>query len=135
MTYDVRIIPIREFMRTDISGELDVAATREMLSQIMQACKRENMTRILIDCREGSTHSTVTDVWTLAKDLESLGVIRENRIAVLNRPKDGFDRAAFLELCAVNRGYHLRAFRDFEGAFMWLISEQPSGQAIADRTS
>jgi hypothetical protein len=133
MSYDVRVIAIREFMKTDITGELDVAATREMLSQIMAACKRENITRILIDCREASTHSTVTDVWTLAKDLGSLGVSHENRIAVLNRPKDGFDRAAFLELCAANRGYHMRAFREFEGAFMWLVSEQHTAEAIADR--
>lgn len=132
MTYDVRVIPIREFMKTDITGELDVAATREMLSQIMAACKKENMTRILIDCREASTHSTVADVWTLARDLGSLGVSHENRIAMLNRPKDGFDRAAFLELCAGNRGYHMRAFRDFEGAFAWLVSEQPSDEAFTD---
>ena len=126
MTYDVRVIPIREFLKTDVTGELDVAATREMLSKLMAACKREKITRILIDCREASTHSTVTEVWTLARDLGDLGVTRDNRVAVLNRPKDSFDRGAFLELCATNRGYHLRAFREFEGAFAWLTSEQPS---------
>ena len=83
------------FMKTDIRGELDVAETREMLSQIMTACKGEDITRILIDCREASSHSTVTDVWTLARDLGSLGVTRENRVAILNRPKDGFDRRRF----------------------------------------
>ena len=85
MAYDVRVIPIREFMKTDVTGELDVAETRKMLSQIMTACKRENITRILIDCREASSHSTVTDVWTLARDLGSLGVTHENRVAVLRK--------------------------------------------------
>ena len=101
-------------------------------SQIMAACKRDSMTRILIDCHESSTHSTVADVWTLAGDLGSLGVSQENRIAVLNRPKDGFDRAAFLELCAGNRGYRMRAFREFEGAITWLVSEQLLDKAIAE---
>lgn len=132
MAYDVRVIPIQEFMKTDITGELDVAETREMLSQIMTACKRENITHILVDCREASSHSTITDVWTLARDLESLGVTHQNRVAILNRPKDGFDRAAFLELCAGNRGYHMRAFREFEPAFIWLVSEQSSGEAVTD---
>ena len=132
MGYDVRVIHVREFMKTDIAGELDVAATRDMLSQIMATCKRQDMSRVLIDCREASSHSTITDVWTLARDLDSLGVTRENRVAVLNRPKDGFDRAAFLELCAGNRGYQIRAFREFEEAFTWLVSEQTSGQAITD---
>ncbi len=88
----------------------------------MSACKREIMTRILIYCREAISHSTVTQVWALARDLGSLGVTTENRVAVLNQPKDDFDRAAFLELCAGNRGYHLRAFREFEVAFIWMVS-------------
>ena len=133
MAYDVRVIPIREFMKTDITGEVDVNATRDMLSQLMAACKRENMTRILIDVREASSHSSVLEVWTLAKDLGSLGVTHENRVAVLNRPKDHFDRGAFLELCATNRGYQLRAFREFEAAFAWLTSEQE--EAFSEATA
>ena len=129
MACDVRVIPIREFMKSDLTGEVDLNASRELLRELMAACKRENMTRILIDSREASSHSTMLDVWTLARDLGSLGVTHENRVAVLNRPKDNFDRAAFLELCATNRGYHLRAFREFEVAFAWLTSEQFSEAA------
>ena len=129
MACDVRVIPIREFMKSDLTGEIDLNASRELLRELMAACKRENMTRILIDSREASSHSTMLDVWTLARDLGSLGVTHENRVAVLNRPKDNFDRAAFLELCASNRGYHLRAFREFEVAFGWLTSEQSSEAA------
>jgi hypothetical protein len=109
MAYDVRVIPIREFMKTNITGEIDLQASRDMLLRLMDSCKRENMTRILIDTREAT-----------------------NRVAILNRPKDDFDRAAFLELCAGNRGYHIRAFREFEDAFSWLVSEQPSSEATAD---
>jgi hypothetical protein len=132
MAYDVRVIPIREFMKTDLSGEIDLHASRKLLSGLMAACKRQHMTRILIDSRETSSHSTMLDVWTLATELGALGVTPENRVAVLNRPKDNFDRAAFLELCATNRGYQLKAFREFEDAFTWLTSEQPSGEATAD---
>jgi hypothetical protein len=132
MSFDVRIIPIREFIKTDISGEIDLNASRAMLTQLMATFKRENMSRILIDAREASSQSTMLDVWTLARDLGSLGLTPENRVAVLNRPKDNFDRAAFLELCATNRGYQLRAFREFEQAFAWLTSEQPSTEATAD---
>jgi hypothetical protein len=132
MAYDVRVIPIREFMKTNITGEIDLKASRRMLSELMAVCKRENMTRILIDSREASSHSTMLDVWTLAKDLGSIGVTPENRVAVVNRPKDNFDRAAFLELCATNRGYQLRAFREFEEAFTWLTSEQPFSDAAAE---
>ena len=132
MGYDVRVIPIREFMKTNITGEIDLQASRDMLARLMEACKRENMTRILLDTREATSHATMTDVWTLAKDLGSLGLSFENRVAILNQPKDDFDRAAFLELVAGNRGFHVRAFREFEDAFTWLVSEQPSSEATAD---
>jgi hypothetical protein len=132
MSFDVRIIPIREFMKTDISGEIDLNASREMLSQLMATFKRKNMSHILIDAREASSRSTMLDVWTLARDLGLLGLTPDNRVAVLNRPKDNFDRAAFLELCATNRGYRLRAFREFEHAFDWLTSEQLSTETAAD---
>jgi hypothetical protein len=132
MAYDVRVIPIREFMKSNITGEIDLHASRDMLHRLMDVCKRENMTRILIDSREAISHATVTDVFALASDLGSLGLTLQNRVAILNRPKDDFDRAAFLELCAGNRGYQIRAFREFEDAFTWLVSEQPSSESTAD---
>jgi hypothetical protein len=118
-------------MKTDVSGEIDLNATRGMLSQLMAMSKRENMTRMLIDCREASSHSSVLDVWTLARDLGSLGFTYENRVALLNRPKDEFDRGAFLEICATNRGYQLKAFREFEAAFAWLTADEPSTEVKA----
>jgi hypothetical protein len=131
MAYDLRVIPISEFMRTNLSGEIDLKASREMLSTLMAICEREKIDRILIDSREANSQSTAVDVWTLAGDLGSLGVSRGHRVAILNRPKDDFDRGAFLELCATNRGYQLKAFRDFEAAFAWLTTEQPSSEPLA----
>ena len=33
MAFDLRVIPIREFMKTDITGVVDVNASRDMLSE------------------------------------------------------------------------------------------------------
>ena len=122
MSYDMRVIPISEFLRTDVSGEIDLQATRAVLKELLDICSRSNIYYILIDGREASSRSSTVDVWTLANDLGSLGMSPQHRIAILNRPKDDFDRGAFLEMCATNRGYQLRAFRDFENAFTWLTS-------------
>ncbi|WP_173051032.1 hypothetical protein [Nitrospira sp. KM1] len=124
MACDIRIIPVKEFLRTDISGVIDLRASRELLGDLMTVCLHKKMDRILIDSREASSNASTTDVWTLANDLGRLGVSREYRVAILNLPKDDFDRGAFLELCASNRGYQLRAFRDFEEAFKWLTSDE-----------
>jgi hypothetical protein len=66
---------------------------------------------------------SATDVWEIATSLEEWGICRHNRIAILNAPKDNFDRAAFLETCATNRGFDIRAFRDFEKALYWLAGD------------
>ena len=126
MAYDVRVIPVKEFLRTDISGEIDLRASREVLKELLATCAQNDVYHVLIDGREASSHSSTVDVWTLANDLDSLGMKVEHRVAILNRPKDEFDRAAFLEVCATNRGYQLRAFRDFETAFTWLTVEERS---------
>jgi len=126
MSYDMRVIPISEFLRTDVSGEIDLQATRAVLKELLDLCARNNIHHILIDTREASSRANTVDVWTLANDLGSLGMSTQHRIAILNRPKDDFDRGAFLEMCAINRGYQLRAFRDFEIAFTWLTSGEPS---------
>ncbi len=128
MAHDVRVIPVNEFLRTDVAGTVDVKASRELLAKLMAICRREHLDRILIDVREASSDSTILDIWTLASDLGALGVAPGNRVAILNRPKDNFDRGAFLELCATNRGYQLKAFREFEEAFIWLTSEVPIGE-------
>ena len=124
MAVDVRIIPIKEFLRSDVSGNLDLERSLTILRSLVEECKNHNVDRILIDTREATSNASMLDVWTLAKKLTYSGL--RARVAVVNRPKDGFDRGAFLELCAMNRGYELKAFRDFEAAFTWLNAGQPS---------
>ena len=129
MAVDVRIIPIKEFLRSDVSGNLDLERSLTILRSLVEECKNHKVDRILIDTREATSNASMLDVWTLARKLTYSGL--RARLAVVNRPKDGFDRGAFLELCAMNRGYELKAFRDFEAAFTWLnAGSHPLHQAI-----
>ena len=128
MAAEVRIIPIKEFLRSDVSGALDLERSLSILRKLAEECKNHNVDRILIDTREATSNASMMDVWTLAKKLTH-SELRAARLAVVNRPKDDFDRGAFLELCAVNRGYELKAFRDFEAAFTWLNEGQPSASS------
>lgn len=131
MTVEVRIIPIKEFLRTDVSGNLDLERSLILLRNLVEECKKRDVDRILIDTREATSNASMLDVWTLAKKLTSSGL--RARVAVVNRPKDDFDRGAFLELCAMNREYQLKAFRDFEAAFTWLNEGKPSSSSGSTR--
>ena len=122
MAVDVRIISITQFLRADVSGTL-METSLILLCDLIAACKDHNVDRILIDAREATSNTSVLDVWTLARKLTPLGL---SRVAVVNRPKEDVERGTFLELCATNRGYRLKAFNDFEAAFTWLSEGQPS---------
>ena len=120
MTYDVHVIPIAEFLRTNVSGIVDVEASRQLLKDLVIAAARKHVDRILLDGRHATARVSTADIWLFARDLGALGV-RDHRIAFLLRlPDSDFDRGAFLEMCAANRGYDLRVFHDFEEAFTWL---------------
>ena len=123
MAVDVRIIPIKEFLRSDVSGTLDLERSLSILRKLVEECKNHNIDRILIDTREATSNASMLDVWTLARKLTPSGL---SRVAVVNRPKEDVERGTFLELCATNRGYQLKAFNDFEAAFTWLSEGQPS---------
>jgi hypothetical protein len=122
MPYDVRVIPISAFLRTDVSGTIERGTSRVILKELLKSCAERNINHVLIDCREAVGRATATDIFMLVNDFEELGLSRQHRIAILNRPKDDFDRAAFIALCAKNQGYQVQAFRDFEEAFTWLKS-------------
>ena len=131
MAVEVKIIPIKEFLRTDVSGNLDLEKSLIILGDLVEECKKNNVDRILIDTREATSNASMLDVWTLAKKLTHSGL--KAQVAVVNRPKDDFDRGAFLELCAMNRGYQLKSFHDFEAAFTWLNEDEPSPSSGSTR--
>jgi hypothetical protein len=124
MVYDIRLIHFKDFLRTDVNGALDLESTKRLFKELAEVAAERGNHHILMDVRDvpGGKLSAV-DVWEIASGLEEFGIGRKNRIAILNAPKDNFDRAAFLETCAANRGFNIRAFRDFEKALNWLAGD------------
>jgi hypothetical protein len=124
MHVDIRLIRIRDFLRTDVHGVVDVESAKRDLKEMAKACLEHGNHHVLMDVRDtdGRTLSAV-DVWELAASLEEIGFGRINRVALVNAPKDEFDRAEFFETCAANRGYNFRVFKDFEKALCWLAGD------------
>ena len=75
---------------------------------------------MLIDVRKTSSILKKTDVFELASNLIEYGKTFRRKTAILARDDDSFNRAAFFELVATNRGYRINAFTSFEDAIMWL---------------
>jgi hypothetical protein len=125
MVVDVRLIHVKDFLRHDVHGVVDLEQSKRMMRELAKACDKHDNYQLLIDTRDVDARQTsMVDVWELAASLRNMGFHHRMRIAVVNAPKDSFDRAAFFEVCAQNRGFNLRVFRDFEQALYWLATEE-----------
>jgi hypothetical protein len=95
MSYDVHVISISEFLRTDVTGIVDLDASRALLRELVATAARCNVDRVLLDGRNARARVSTADIWTLASELGALGV-QDHRIAFLLSPPEGdFDRGAF----------------------------------------
>jgi len=120
MAHVITILPAREFVRTKSSGEFDLDETRKASVEVFSKMKDGNISEVLLDNREVYTKMTASDILQLFWELDHAGLLRDCKIAILNRPKDDFDRAKFFEACGQARGYQIGAFQEFEEAMSWL---------------
>ena len=119
MPYDIRIVPGREFIRLDAKGELDLRASREILSDIAAKCVNNRVDRVLLDLRNVLPDLQPIDVYELATSFQESNIERQDRLAILHGP-DALNRAATFASLATKRGWQVRDFDNFEHAFNWL---------------
>lgn len=116
----MRIVPVREFLRTDVDGQIDLESSREVLKAIVRASASLGLYRVLVDARGAPHEISIADVYDLASDLDALGVTARHRIATLHQTPEGLERAGYFSVLARSRGHAIRAFSDFEAAVAWL---------------
>ncbi len=124
MPYNLKIVPSREFIRTNANGEFDLEGTKELFLSVFSKMKDAGMSEVVLDVREAYSKMTAFDLYQLLPILDKLGHKGSWKVAIVYRPKDDFDRAKFFELCAQNRGYQVGAFQVFEEAIAWLYPPQ-----------
>ena len=124
MPFNLQIVPAREFIRNNVNGEFDLESTKEVLLSVFSKMKNLDVSEVVLDVREASTKMTAFDLYQLLSIFDKVVHKGSWKIAIVNRPKDDFDRAKFFELCAQNRGYQVGAFQVFEEAVAWLYPPQ-----------
>jgi hypothetical protein len=123
MPIDIRLISLRDFVRTDMVGALDFETTKAALTEVVKATMECGVPNILIDTRMAiPIEFRASDVPDLVAHLLSLGIDPSYRIAILNDPKDEIDRGKLFEKDAREHGIDAAVFRDFETALNWLCS-------------
>ena len=120
MPVNVKVINAKEFIRTTVSGSLDLAESKRGILDIASQIKQPGEYEVLIDIRGAETILSIANLSELAVALAGQSSLIDSKIGVLG-PMSGVDKAQFFETVAQNRGARIRTFTNFEEAITWLI--------------
>lgn len=129
----ITIIPSSEFLTCSTRGEYDLERTRTHFLKLLRAAADAGAENILLDAREAITRMRAFEVFSLIEVFDELTPPFTGRLAILNQPKDAFNRAEFFSLCARHRGFEVDAFQDYQAAVEWLYPPQPLDTQIIRR--
>jgi hypothetical protein len=121
----INVIPASAFVVATGHGEVDFAETRTQFMKIMKAAALVPDAHVLVDVREARSQMKPFEVFSLVTVFNELKPPFSGRLAIVNRPKDDFDRAGFFSLAAQVQGFQVAAFQDFEQAVRWLYPPHP----------
>jgi len=132
MDLNIRMIHSRDFIRTTPEGDLDHKMSKEVMLRLAMENTRPCQYDILIDLRGTTKRLSHFDLANLVQVMIDHRESFRSKLAILVEPGERFDDAKFMELYAVNRGFQVGAFNDFEEAMNWLMtsSELTSEEGI-----
>ena len=122
MKVNYKVINAKDFLRIKSTGKPDLEYAKKVLTEIALMSRPPADYEILFDVRDAYGNLNYADAYAL---IAVLGKHREsfrNKIAILARDDEQFDRAHFLELSANYRGFKVGAFTSFEDTINWLQS-------------
>ncbi len=129
MPWKASVVSGKEFVNVEVTECLDSETLYEIIDEVASLTLSNRGPDLLVDARRTDTYLSVTDAVQLARWLARYGEnFRKRKFALVGRPAPEFLNTQFFGLCAANRGFQVRAFKNFELALIWLLSEQDSGQ-------
>jgi hypothetical protein len=122
MQVHYKVIQAKDFIKARPTGDTDVEQSKRVLGEIAEMASMPGEYEILLDVREAFGNLDQNDIWELVDELGRHRKAFRNKIAVLARDDEQFNKAVFGEMAATTSGFQLRAFTDYEDAINWLQS-------------
>ena len=123
MPVEYKIIQAKDFITATPTGEIDLKESKKVLGQIAEMLGVVGNYELLLDMREAHSEMQEAELEELVAELVRHRDVFQNKIAVLARDDEQFNKAVFVEICADIEGLTVEAFTDFEQAINWLQSE------------
>jgi hypothetical protein len=122
MHVNYRIIQAKDFVKVKPRGGVDLEESKKVLGQLAEMEQVLGGYEVLLDVREAYGNLNKDELWELILELGKHRAAFKNKIAVLTRNDEQFNKAVFVEMCATISGFKILAFDSFEQATNWLHS-------------
>lgn len=123
MPLELHIIRAQEFIQMGAHGHFDLAASKAALANLVRACQKRNIDQALLDLRDlqfgPKPVYSPADLAELVSTFREIGFTHRQRLAILYR-SDPYHRTRMFAFLSTMHGWHVKAFQDFEEAFLWL---------------
>ena len=126
MATKIKIIPGKDFLEVTADGVINLTSSRQLLVDIAKAEHHPVDYELLVDFRDTVSKLSTVEIYELAAELIKHGDTFRRKVALLVLPGIDFDHARFFETCSHNRGFSVNAFKEYEKAMRWLLSEGDS---------
>ena len=117
MSITQRFLEKDKYLLVEASGCRTPEAMEQAQRELGDYCKRNPHPSVLVDARALTGNLTTMEIFDMGARLESLGWLRSQRFAIVVSPEHA---DPFAETVAVNRGFILRLFTDYQEAEAWL---------------
>ncbi len=117
-----KIINAKDFIKSKPSGTTDLEESKQRLVELAMIAGLSPDYHILSDVRDSYGNLTQDELNQLLLVLVEHHEFFKNKIAILARNDEQFNRAAFFEICGNIEGFNIAAFIDYEKAINWLNS-------------
>jgi len=136
MPTELQIIRASEFVRLDPHRHLDFATSKEALRVLAVACRLRGIDRAMLDLRAlpipAKRLFTTAELAALVDTFREAGFTRQHRLAVLYQ-RDPHGGARMFAFIGFMRGWQVRAFSEFEPAFVWLSEPKEKRPTLRGR--
>ena len=122
MKTEIKIYNIKDFVRKNVSGELDLDKSMDLARQFASIASLRSDHNILIDMRDTTVSSvSITDVMKIALEIANHIPDFKNKIAnVIPDNEERLRIARQFHSCLNLKGFSYEVFTDFEKAIEWL---------------
>lgn len=121
---DICLVRARQFLHFDHDGTFDLNGNRDVLAEMLRDAQQEDR-NLLLDVRDSDVELSMRDVWALVQHLHACAPEFDQKMAILDRWDETYDRMQFFEASAGELGFQARAFINFENAMNWLWEKKP----------